>query len=195
MPPPLAIPSWQRPDLILSGVGVLVAVLTLICVLYQLRLERRQTRLAERQNEIVEKQNAIIEAERARRTAIVMFRRDESPIDFRFYLKNVGDKVAREFVASFWLPETIRPTIGMWDPGGNIQLRGPVEREEIQGIWCLRYERTFETILIGDSQQGAFYFSIQGGQTLPPGSRVFWSVITVEAEKSPGEEPGVIELA
>ena len=50
---------WQRPDLILSGLGVFVALLTLVCVLVQLRLERRQTRLAQEQIKLAQEQMAL----------------------------------------------------------------------------------------------------------------------------------------
>ena len=189
---------WQKPEWLAvyaTVLGVIVAVVTLWCVVRQLRLEGRQTRLAERQTELLENQYTILETERIRRPAIVMFRKGNEPTDFRFYLKNVGDKVAREFIASLWLPEPINPRLGMWDPGGNLRLPGGVAWDEIQGLSCHRYERTFDTILIGDSEVGAFYFSIEQGQTLPSGTRVFWSVITVEGEKSPGDQLGVIELA
>lgn len=45
------------PDWIAVG----VAVLTLVCVLYQLRLERRQTRLAEEQTSLAKSQGALVE--------------------------------------------------------------------------------------------------------------------------------------
>lgn len=49
--------GWLTPDWIAVG----VAILTLVCVLYQLRLERRQTRLAEEQTRLAQRQGEIIE--------------------------------------------------------------------------------------------------------------------------------------
>ena len=110
-------------------------------------------------------------------------------------MKNVGDKVAREFIARFWIPTTIRPWIGVFDPGGNIQIFNSV-LEEVQSEECVRWEREYRTILLGDTEIGGFYFNIDRGGVLAPGSHVFWNVTTEDGEHSPRDaQHGVIELA